>query len=219
MTLHGLKKEIDDTRFMLNEKNRSNNDLQAEIASTREQISRREAEIFASQRDVAQKGDSGHALRKECDNAQYELAKLKEERQRDQEEIARAQDLNALKTRENTDQDGRIKATDYDLYKAQERATELAKQADAREFELRRTTEAYEAAAADLMRSRDEQARNTDESSQLTRALDLKMQEKAELVRRSEGELARNRDYTANLYDVESKNRATDDNLTGGRRE
>ena len=78
LTLQGLKKEIDDTRFLLNEKNRSNNDLQAEIASTREQISRREAEIFASQRDVAQKTDSGHALRKEIDNASYELSKLKE---------------------------------------------------------------------------------------------------------------------------------------------
>ena len=204
MSITGLKKEIDDTRFLLNEKNRSNNDLSAEVASTREQISRREAEIFASQRDVAQKGDSGHALRKECDNASYEMAKLKEERQRDAEEIERAKDINAMKTRENTDQDGRIKATDYDLYKAQEHSTELAKQADAREFELRRTTEAYEAAAADLMRSRDEQARNSDEASQLTRALDLKMQEKNELVRRSECELARNRDFSANLYDLEA---------------
>jgi len=53
MSIQSLKKEIDDTRFLLNEKNRSNNDLQAEIASTREQISRREAEIFATQRDVA----------------------------------------------------------------------------------------------------------------------------------------------------------------------
>lgn len=142
------------------------------------------------------------------------MAKLKEERARDQEEIERAKDLNALKTRENSDQDGRIKATDYDLYKAQERATDLGKQADAREFELRRTTEAYEAAAADLMRARDEQARNTDEAGQLTRALDLKMTEKSELVRRSEGELCRNREYSANLYDLEAKNRATDDNLT-----
>lgn len=124
-----------------------------------------------------------------------------------------------MKTRENTDQDGRIKATDYDLFKAQERATDLAKQADAREFELRRTTEAYEAAAADLMRQRDEQARNTDEQGQNTRALDLKMVEKAELVRRSEAELARNRDYSANLYDVEAKGRAADDNLTASRRE
>ena len=80
MSLSSLKKEIDDTRFLLNEKNRSNNDLQAEVASTREQISRREAEIFATQRDVNQKGDSGHALRKENDNASFELSKLKEER-------------------------------------------------------------------------------------------------------------------------------------------
>jgi hypothetical protein len=127
--------------------------------------------------------------------------------------------LNACKTRENADQDSRIKAVDYDLYKAQERATELAKQADAREFELRRTTEAYEAAAADLMRSRDEHARNVDEASQLTRALDLKMTEKSELVRRSEGELGRNRDLSANLYDFEAKGRAADDNLTATRRE
>lgn len=32
----GLKKEIDDLRFMLNEKNRSNNELQNEISTNRE---------------------------------------------------------------------------------------------------------------------------------------------------------------------------------------
>ena len=193
--------------------------MQAEIASTREQISRREAEIFATQRDCAQKTDSGHALRKEIDNASYELNKLKEERARDQEEIARAKDLNAMKSRENSDSDNRIKSTDYELYKAQERAADLGKQADAREFELRRTTEAYEAAAADLMRSRDDQARNNEEGAQLTRALDLKMTEKSELVRRSEGELGRNRDLSANLYDLEARGRAADDSLTCNRRE
>jgi len=36
ITLQGLKKEIDDTRFLLNDKNRSNNDLSADIAATRE---------------------------------------------------------------------------------------------------------------------------------------------------------------------------------------
>lgn len=91
--------------------------------------------------------------------------------------------------------------------------------ADAREFELRRTTESYEATAAELMRGRDEQARNGDEASQLTRALDMKMQEKAELVRRSEGELGRNRELSANLFDLEAKSRATDDQLAANRRE
>ena len=108
---------------------------------------------------------------------------------------------------------------DYELYKAQERAAELSKMADAREFELRRTTESYEATAADLMRGRDEQTRNGDEASQLTRALDMKMQEKAELVRRSEGELGRNRELSANLFDLEAKSRATDDQLAVNRRE
>ena len=45
------------------------------------------------------------------------------------------------------------------------------------------------------------------------------MQEKAELVRRSEAELARNREMSANLYDLEAKNRATDDTLGATRRE
>ena len=69
------------------------------------------------------------------------------------------------------------------------------------------------------MRSRDEQARNNDEANQLTRALDLKMTEKSELVRRSEGELALNRNLTATLYDLEAKGRAADDNLMANRRE
>jgi len=69
------------------------------------------------------------------------------------------------------------------------------------------------------MRSRDEQARNNDEANQLTRALDLKMTEKSELVRRSEGELAHNRNLTATLYDLEAKGRAADDNLMANRRE
>ena len=37
--------------------------------------------------------------------------------------------------------------------------------ADAREFELRRTTEANDAAGGDLLRARDENARNLDEQS------------------------------------------------------
>jgi hypothetical protein len=46
ISLHGLKKECDDARFLLNDKNRSNNDIQVELAALREQIARREAEIF-----------------------------------------------------------------------------------------------------------------------------------------------------------------------------
>jgi hypothetical protein len=50
--MQGLKKECDDARYHLNERTRANNECQSEIAAIREQISRREAEVFSGQRDV-----------------------------------------------------------------------------------------------------------------------------------------------------------------------
>lgn len=122
VSLLGLKKECDDARFHLNEKSRSNNDCQSEIAALREQISRREAEIFSGQRDVQQKTDHAFALRKEIDSISFELQKLKEERQRDQVEMERLHELTAIKDHQNAEADARIKATDYDLFKMQEKA-------------------------------------------------------------------------------------------------
>lgn len=40
-----LKKEVDDLRFLLNEKSRHNNDIHAELSHNREQINRKEADI------------------------------------------------------------------------------------------------------------------------------------------------------------------------------
>lgn len=57
LTANALRKEIEDLRFLLNEKNRGNNELQAEIGAVRDQICRREQECVALQREVAVKGD------------------------------------------------------------------------------------------------------------------------------------------------------------------
>lgn len=57
-------------------------------------------------------------MKKEIDNAHFEFSKLKEERSRDQQHIDQLRNLNGLKERENCDLDNRIKASDYDLYKA-----------------------------------------------------------------------------------------------------
>jgi hypothetical protein len=69
---------------------------------------------------------------------------MREEKAKDQDEINRFRDNVAFKERECQDNDAKIKSIDYDLYKAQERANELSKLSDAKEFELRRTTEALE---------------------------------------------------------------------------
>lgn len=153
------RKEIEDLRFLLNEKNRSNNEYQAEIAAVRDQISRREQECVALARDASSKGDQAYSLRKDADNLQFELSKLREEKNKDQDEINRLRDQVAMKERECQDNDARIKSIDYDLYKAQERANELSKLSDAKEFENRRMHESVEQANAELIRAKDDHSR------------------------------------------------------------
>ena len=118
VTIMACRKEIEDLRFLLNDKNRSNNEYQAEIAAVRDQISRREQECVALAREASTKADQAYALRKDADNLQYELAKLREDKAKDQDEINRLRDGVALKERECQDNDAKIKSIDYDLYKA-----------------------------------------------------------------------------------------------------
>ena len=83
----GLKKEMDDLRFLLNEKSRVVGDVQADLGATRDQIARKEVDISGLQRDVAHKADTGYQLRKDIDTLLFEVAKLKEEKAKDQDEI------------------------------------------------------------------------------------------------------------------------------------
>lgn len=70
------------------------------------------------------------------------------------------------KDRENSDQDQRIKHADFDLFKLQEKLTEVTKLADLRDFDLKRTNEALSATQIDFHRARDENTKqNTDLSS------------------------------------------------------
>ena len=61
-----------------------------------------------------------------------------------------------------------------------------------KDFDLRKTTEAYEATHMELVKARDEQNRLTEEQCCQQRALDCKQAEKADLVRRLESERCRN---------------------------
>lgn len=207
VTIMACRKEIEDLRFLLNEKNRGNNEFQAEIAAVRDQISRREQECVALAREASSKGDQAYALRKDADNLQYELAKLREEKCKDQDEINRLRDSVAIKERECQDNDARIKSIDYDLYKAQERANQLSKLADAKEFELRKITENMEHANSDLQRTKDDHSRLMVESQALQRNLDSQLANKSDLQRQAENEDAKNRDFQAQLYEREQRYR------------
>jgi chromosome segregation ATPase len=219
LTSNALRKEMEDLRFLLNEKNRGNNELQAEIGAVRDQISRREQECVALQREVAVKGDQAYALRKDADNLAFELGRLREEKAKDQDEINRMRDGVAFKERECQDNDARIKAVDYDLFKAQERANELSKLADSKEFELRRTCEALDSASGEMARTKDDHSRLNAEVTALQRNLDGQLAHKGDLARNAENEDARARDMNAQAFERENRLRAADDQMNVGRKE
>lgn len=76
-----------------------------------------------------------------------------------------------------------MRAVDYDLLKAQERSTELGKLAESKEFDLRRTAEALEAANAELARLKDESQRLQGDNIGQQRSFDRLTEEKVALLR------------------------------------
>jgi septal ring factor EnvC (AmiA/AmiB activator) len=207
----GLKKELDDLRFLLNEKGRVVADVQQDLGATRDQIARKEVDISSLQRDVAQRSDQGYQLRKDIDNLLFEVAKLKEEKAKDLDEIQRLRELNAYRERENDGQGQRIRATDYELGKLHDRANELAKIAEAREFDLRRTTEALEGAQADLANLKDQGARQQSDNGAAQRNVERGNDDRLVLLRQKEAENLRSKDLQAVIFDLEAKIRARED--------
>jgi hypothetical protein len=127
--------------------------------TNREQINRKDHEINQTSRDIAGKSDHGYQIRKDIDNLQYEISKLKEEKAKDIDEIQRLRELSNYRERENQDSQQRVRAIDYDLAKATERSQELNKIAEQKEFDLRRNAESLDGASIELARLKDEHQR------------------------------------------------------------
>ena len=104
-----------------------------------------------------------------------------------------------------------MRAVDYDLAKAQERAAELSKIAEAKEFELKRTAESLDSAQMELARLKDENQRFVSDSLALQRQTERQAEDKAALLRQREIELAKGRDLSANFYDLEARYRVKEE--------
>ena len=168
---------------------------------------------------MGQKSDQGYQLRKEIDNLLFEVSKLKEEKAKDIDEIQRLRELNAYRERENDGQSQKIRATDYELAKTHDRANELTKIAEARDFDLRRTIETLEHAQGELAMLKDQGSRQQADNASSQRNIDRGNEERLALLRQKEGEIQRGKDLQAVIFDLESKIRAREDHIAITRKE
>lgn len=113
---------------------------------------------------------------------------------KDLDEIQRLRELNAYRERENDGTGQKIRATDYELAKAHDRANDLSKISEQREFDLRRTSEALDAAQNELAMLKDQGARLQGDNSVSQRNLDRGNEERLALLRQREAELQRGKE-------------------------
>jgi chromosome segregation ATPase len=210
---------MDDLRFLLNEKSRIVGDVQQDLGATRDQIARKEVDISGLQRDVAHKADQGYQIRKDIDTLLFEVSKLKEEKVKDQDEIQRLRELNAYRERENDSTGQKIRGTDYELAKAHDRANDLSKIAEQRDFDLRRTTEVLESAQAELAMLKDQAARVTSDNTVTQRNLDRGNEERIAQLRQRESEVQRGKDLQAVIFKLEAQIREREDGINLLRKE
>lgn len=159
VAINALRKEADDLRFLISEKTRSNDEYQAEISSIRDQIARREQECVQTDREIGMRTDESFVIRKDIDNLSYELAKQNEERARDQDDINRLRDAVAVREVDCQEKDAQAKSVDLSLVNASNKAMDLAKLAEAKDFELVALSKNLDASSVELVRTRDDHAR------------------------------------------------------------
>lgn len=147
------------------------------------------------------------------------MLKLKEEKAKDQDELLRLRELNNYRERENSEQQQRVRAIDFDLAKSQEKAIEFSKIADVKEYELRRTAEALDAAQVELARLKDENQRCLSDNISLQRQVERQAEDKNAILRQRELELQKSRELSATYYDLDARNKNKEDQLLALRKD
>merc|ERR1712192_101853 len=145
-------------------------EVQKEISTTLETISRIESEIFALKRDISDKDQQALVLRSQIEGATAELMKQREGRHMDQQEIDRLTMEHNENTRRCADLDARISVAEHDLRRLQEHESELRKVLNSCEINLGQTCEKFDQVNSDLLRGRAEVAQNDNDHGALKRA-------------------------------------------------
>jgi hypothetical protein len=81
-----LKSEIDELRYLVNERSRKNAELQSELERERGLNDRRQNEIHNLSRDFDARQDVGVSMRKELEDIAYAIDQVREEKRRINEE-------------------------------------------------------------------------------------------------------------------------------------
>lgn len=193
------RKQVEDLKYMMSEKQRQNMELQDELQRSKRVLDEKFFESGKLRDDSNAKGDQVVDLRGQVAELERDIDLVKSQRADMFREIQRLRDVEAMKNKESIDQCDRIKALDFDLQKTMIRIGETEKVVESRSYDIRQKSVALDDTEREIARVKDLNAQQNIECVALRKDVDRVSQDCYDLRKNIEDTEARNVDLGGNI--------------------
>ena len=166
------RKQVEDLKYMMSEKQRQNMELQDELQRSKRVLDEKFFESGKLRDESNAKGDQVVDVRGQVAELERDIDLVKSQRADMFREIQRLRDVEAMKNKESIDQCDRIKALDFDLQKTMIRINETEKVVEGRSYDLRQKSVALEDNEREIARVKDLNAQQNIECVALRKDVD-----------------------------------------------
>lgn len=207
------RKQLDDLKYLLQDKSKQNLDLSDEQARSKRLLDEKYFEAGRLRDESISKGDQCADSRSNLQDLEREIESVKIQRAEMWREITRLKELNENKAREANDQSDKLKNLDFEVSRTQSRIEETQKLVDQRSADLRSKQLSVEDTERELARVRDANSKVSNDTAALRRDNDRVAAENYDLRKEVEFQEGRNADNSLQIRDAEMRLKEREESL------
>ena len=213
------RKQLEDLKFLLQEKSRQNLDLNDEQTRNKKMLDEKYFESGRLRDEAASKGDQVSELRAQQAAVEREIESVKIQRAEMWREITRLKELNEGKAVESDHQGEKLRLLDQELARTNSRIEDTQKVIDIRSGELRNKQIALEDTDRELARVRDSNSKVGAENAALRRDNERVAAENFDVRKEVDFQEGRNADVSVQIRDTEVRLKEKEESLFQCRRD
>lgn len=197
------RKQLDDLKYLLQEKSRQNMDLNEEQARCKKVLDEKYFEAGRLRDEAVAKGNQVADLRQQQSNLEREIESVKVQRAEMWREITRLKELNEGKAVESSHQADKLRSLDQEIARVNSRIQDAQALIDQRSADLRAKQVQLEDTDRELARVKDSCAKVASENAALRRDNERVAAENFDLRKEVEFQEGRNADVSVQIRDTE----------------
>ena len=213
------RKQTEDLKYMMSEKQRQNMELQDELMRSKRVLDEKFFEAGKLRDESNVKGDQVVDLRGQCAELERDIDLVKSQRADMFREIQRLRDVEAMKTRESIEQVERMKALEFDLQKTLVRINETEKIVESRSYDIRTKSVQLDDTESEISRIKDLNSQQVVEISALRKDVDRVATDCYDIRKHVEATEARNVDLGAQIRSLDINIKEREDGLYACRKD